>query len=571
MRRCPQCFRNYHDDSLKFCLDDGEALVDGPADAADTAETAILPSSAYPDEAATRRFNDGEPTTKESSNSFLARKSPAKTVAAILVIAVVAIAGVGAYFYLNRNSSVTKQISSIAVMPFVNASGDPDIDYLSDGVTESLINSLSKVPTVSVKARSSVFTYKGKEVTPQQVAHDLSVQAVLNGRIVRLGDQIQMNVELVDAGSGNQIWGEQYTRKFSDLLQLQSEIAREVSANLKSTLTGDDNERIGKSYTANTEAYQLYLRGRYYWNKRKPGDINKSAEYFQQAIDKDPNYALAYSGLAEAYILLPQYLSGNSNEYYPKARAAAEKAIELDPTLAEAHNALGAILSNHDWKFAEAEAEFKRTLELNPNYATGRQWYAEFLKSMGRFPDALAEMKRAEDLDPLSLIIKGLVGMLLRVNGQNEAALEQLNKTLDMDPNFPRTHLFLAELYQSMGRYDEAADEFSTSFKLNGLPPDKADQFAVVVKNAYKTGGPAGYFSQVATILESRNTSPPPPVVVTASYWVKAGNKDHAFELLNKAFAEHDDDLINLKDGRLRDVESDPRYKDLLRRIGLPE
>src|SRR4051812_22081898 len=290
MKLCPECHRSYSNETLNFCLDDGAELLDGPGDGP---ATAILPRPIASNKEATNTLERPDPVTNEGLSAARKLRSRSTLVATVLAILLLAVAATAGYLYLANRSTNNKQIESIAVMPFVNASGDPDIDYLSDGITESLINSLSQVPTVSVKARSSVFTYKGKEVTLQQVAKDLSVQAVLNGRVVRIGDQIQMNVELVDALTGNQLWGEQYTRKVTDLLQMQSEIARDVSGKLKARLTGADQQRIAKNHTTNNDAYQLYLRGRYLWNKRKSDDIRKSIEYFQQAIDKDPTYALA--------------------------------------------------------------------------------------------------------------------------------------------------------------------------------------------------------------------------------------------------------------------------------------
>ena len=314
----------------------------------------------------------------------------------ILFLAVIAVG----LWLLRSPSATTAQIDSIAVMPFVNESGNTEIEYLSDGITESLINSLSQIPKLSVKARSSVFTYKGKVVSSQQVAKDLTVQAIINGRVLQRGDQVLLSVELVDARTGNQLWGDQYNRRMTDLLSLQSEIARDVSSKLKSRLTGIEEQKIAKNYTANTEAYQLYLRGKFYWNKRTPADIRKGVEYFQQAIDKDPTYALAYAGLAEGYIVFASYGVELPREAFPKARAAALKAMELDASLAEAHNALAAVKSNYEWSFDEAEAEWKRTIALNPNYATAHHWYGEHLLSMGREVEALAELKRAQETGP---------------------------------------------------------------------------------------------------------------------------------------------------------------------------
>jgi TolB-like protein/Tfp pilus assembly protein PilF len=522
------------------------------------------------DQTAVSDIVSARPTNVSSAEYIVSEIKQHKNAAVVLSILVLAIAVLGVWFFAFY-SPTASHIQSIAVMPFVNTSGNTEIEYLSDGITESLINSLSQIPKLSVKARSSVFTYKGKEVSPQQVAKDLSVQAILNGRVQQRGEQIILSVELVDARTGNQIWGDQYNRKMTDLLSLQSEIARDVSSKLKSRLTGAEEQKIAKNYTQDTEAYQLYLRGRYHWNKRTPADIRKSIEYFQQAIDKDPTYGLAYAGLAEAYIVSVGY---RAESPYPKARAAALKAIEIDGTLAEAHNALAAIKSSYEWKFDEAEAEWQKTIALNPNYATAHQWYSEHLVAMGRYDEALAEIKRAQELDPLSLIINGILAVTYGIKGQNDQAIEQLRKTLEMDPNFTRTHLFLAQTYQGAGRFEEAADEFGKTFVLIGGPPEDAARFTAALKGAYKTSGPKGYWRTLAEFLTNwppRAPGPAPPATYLAGFWTQAGETDKAFALLEKAYQEHDAAMTMVKDPIFDPIKSDPRYKDLLRRVGLPQ
>jgi eukaryotic-like serine/threonine-protein kinase len=493
-----------------------------------------------------------------------------KNIAAVLSVLVVAIIGLG--FLLLRSASTTvAQIDSIAVMPIVNASGNREMDYLSDGLTESLINTFSQIPKLSVKARSSVFTYKGKDVSPQQIAKELSVQAILNGRILQRGDKVLLSVELVDARTGNQVWGDQYSRSLTDLVALQSEIARDVSGKLQSKLTGAEEKRIAKNYTQSTEAYQLYLRGRHYWNKRTPTDIRKSIEYFQQAIDKDPTYALAYAGLAEGYIVFSNYGVEPPHVAYPKARAAALKAIEIDETLAEAHNALAAVKADYEWNFDAAEAEWQRTIALNPNYATAHQWYGEHLIALGRYDAALAELKRAQELDPLSLIINGVLGETYRFNGQYDEAIKQLNKTLEIDPSFARTHLFLAGVYETLGRFEEAADEYGRMFELMGAPREVASRFLVAVKNAYKTSGPKGYWRAMAESVPNVGLRPGPPASVLAAFWSQAGETDKAVALLEKAYQEHDEGIMRIKSPIYDPIKSDHRYQDLVRRVGLPQ
>jgi serine/threonine-protein kinase len=488
----------------------------------------------------------------------------------------IALATIVLGFGLVRFYSPTSiQIDSIAVLPFANPTSNTEIDYLSDGITESLINSLSQIPRLSVKARSSVFTYKGKEVSVQQVAKDLSVQAVLNGRVLQRGDEVLLSVELVDARTGNQLWGNQYTRRMTDLASLQSEIARDVSSKLKSKITGLDERKIGKNYTENTDAYQLYLRGRYHWNKRTEADIRKSVQYFQQAINEDPTYALAYAGLAEAYILFPLYYIEPDDSAYPKARAAALKAIEIDHTLAEGHNALAAVDSDYDWKFAEAEAEWQRTIELNPNYATAHQWYSEHLHHMGRADEALTEIKRAQELDPLSLIINGILGATYTDAGHVDKGIEQLKKTLELDPNFLRTHVLLAETYEREGMFEDSINEYAKAMTLLGMSSEDTAKFSMILRDAFKTSGPKGYWHARAELLANKikeKLGHDPPLSMIAGCWVQAGEPEKAFALLEKAAQKHGgQDMLILKDHQFDPIKSDPRYRDLLRRVGLPQ
>jgi len=381
-------------------------------------------------------------------------KGPFAAGLAVLLLAAISF---GYWLYTNRASNAAA-IESIAVLPFVNASGNAEVEYLSDGMTESLINNLSQLPHLSVKARSSVFRYKGREVEPQQVAKELSVQAILNGRLVQRGDDLTLYLSLVDARNGNQLWGEQYNRKLTDLVALQSEIARDVSQKLRARLSGADEQKLAKNYTENVEAYQLYLKGRYFWNKRTPEGDQKSIEYFGQAIETDPNYALAFVGLADAYSSLPFVSEAPPKEAFPKAKAAAIRAIEIDDTLAEAHVSLGwARLL--DWDWSGAEEELKRSIELNPNYPTAHHRYSRYLVDMGRFHEAIAEAKRAQELDPLSLIISTNVGQSLLYARQYDQAIEAFRKTLEIDPNFWVAHLFLGRAYEQKRMYAEAIAE----------------------------------------------------------------------------------------------------------------
>jgi TolB-like protein len=312
--------------------------------------------------------------------------------------------------FLYRSRTSTTVINSIAVMPFVNESGNQEVEYLSDGMTETLITSLSQLPNLNVKARSSVFRYKGKETNPQTIGKELNVQAILNGRVVQRGEQITLSLELINAQTENLIWGEQYNRKMTELVSLQSEIARDVSSKLRAKLTGAEQQKVAKSHTQNTEAYQLYLQGRFYWNKRTDEGITKGTEYFQKAIEKDPNYALAYVGLAESHIL-EDSRGGNA-----KAKTLALKALEIDDSLGEAHVTLAVVKGDPpEWNWAEAEKEYKRAIQLSPNYATAHHWYAESLAAMGRFDESFAEYNRALELDPHLRSDQRFVALLRRV------------------------------------------------------------------------------------------------------------------------------------------------------------
>ena len=312
----------------------------------------------------------------------------------------------------SRRKRSRKSINSLAVLPLVNESADPNAEYLSDGITESIINSLAQLPQLRVMARSTVFRYKGREVDPQEVGRDLNVRAVLAGRVLRLGDRLIVKIELVDTTDGAQLWGEHYNRSPSNILAVQEEIAIKISEKLQVKLTAQEQKRVIKRYTENTEAYEAYLKGRYYWNKRTVEDFKKGIEYFQQAIEKDPSYALAYAGLADSYILLATYNFLPPTEAIPKARAAAMRALDIDSKLAEAHVSLATIEGENEWNWSAAEKEFKQALKINPNYATAHQWYGEYLAVMGRFEEALAEINRAHQLDPLSLAVNIALGDL---------------------------------------------------------------------------------------------------------------------------------------------------------------
>ncbi|PYT06301.1 MAG: hypothetical protein DMF60_09670, partial [Acidobacteria bacterium] len=401
-------------------------------------ETAGEPATPTAETAAARSTSSAEYLITEIRR----HKKGLSIALAAFVITLAAIA----YFLLVRGGQ-PKTIDSLAVLPFLNASTDPDTEYLSDGITESLINSLSQLPNLKVMSRNSIFRYKGRESDAQAAARELNVRAVLTGRVVRHSDALMISVELVDALDNSHIWGDQYVRKFEDILRVQREIAREVSEKLQVRLTGLYKERLRDHQTENTEAYQLYLKGRYYANKYSTDAIKKSIEFYEQAIKTDPKYALAYAGLAESYFEASVvYL--RHDEAFQKARLAALKALQLDETLAEAHTSLALVNMNYDWDWPEAEKHCKRAIELKPGYAWAHDWYGIYLGWTGHLDEAKAELKQAQDLDPLSLPINtDLAGMYFWAR-QYDQAIELYRKTLDLDPTFTPALGYLGWCYE---------------------------------------------------------------------------------------------------------------------------
>jgi eukaryotic-like serine/threonine-protein kinase len=485
-----------------------------------------------------------------------------------LLIALIAISAIvltiGAYNYFVRPRGGV--IRAVAVLPLINASNNPDMDYLSDGISESLINSLSQLPNVKVIASASSLHYKGKEIDPTDVARMLGVQAVLTGRVSQRGDDLLINVELVNGQDKTVIWGDQYDRKAADLLLVQREIAREITANLRLKFSGADEGRVAKHYTENPQAYELYLKGRFYWNKRTGDGAKKAAEYFQQAIDIDPNYALAYAGLADAYQLFNLRADATPQEAFPKAKAAAKRALELDDTLAEAHTSLASVLFFYDRDYGEAELEFRRAIELNPNYATGHHWYGvTYLTKTERFDEAIAELKRAQELDPLSLPINADVGNTYLQARQYDKAIEQLRKTIDMDQSFYFAHALLGMAYQMKGDFQGATAEYQQARQLND------DSFVLaLLGDVYAVSGRK---DEALKMLDQLNQLSKQRFVWAygiALVYVGLGDKDQAFKWLQKSLDDHEARINRLKVDPLFDsLRSDPRFDDLVKRIGL--
>lgn len=455
-------------------------------------------------------------------------------------------------------------IDSIAVLPFANLSSDPNTEYLSEGLTESLINNLSQSHNLKVMSRNSVFKYKGQEANAKAVGRELGVHGVLTGRIAQRGENISISIDLIDTRDDTQVWGEQYNRRMSDLSTLQEEIARQVAEKLQLRLSGEDEKRVTRRYTDDAEAYQLYLRGRFYWNKRTEDGMKKGIAYFNEAIEKDPSYALAYAGLADCYALLYEYSAAPSKDLYPKAKAAALRALALDDSLAEAHTSLAAAYE-YEWNWAEAEKQYEKAIELNPNYETAHHWYSAYLISRKRFDEAIREARRAVELDPLSLIINTALGRALHSARRHDEAIEQLRKTIDMDRNFAEARFHLALAYEGKRAYEDAIREFEKYIELSGEKSMKAWIGRVYAESGKKNQA----LKVLAEMMEMSKPGQPSPYAIAALY-AALGEKERAFEWLEKVYEQRSYHVVFLNaDPALDGLREDPRFTDLLRRIGL--
>lgn len=578
MKRCPACNRIENDDALAFCRADGTPLVSdsdsisgdartaklGSAPVASEIETGILPQTIT--DADINRSTTALPPQGISVNTRESTK-PKRGRALIAIAAVIAGAiAVSAYFFLSRKSHTA--IESVAVLPFVNTSGDPNMEYLSDGLTESLIFNLSQLPNLRVIPRSSVFRYKGKEADPQTVSRELGVRAVLEGRVVQRGDDLSISVELIDTLENKVLWGQHYNRKLTDTLAMQQEISREISERLRVSLSVEDEKRLTKTPTENGEAYQEYLKGRYYWNKRTETGIKKGIEYFQQAVDLDPTYALAYAGLADSFSLLPQYAATPPGEVAAKARAAASKAIALDPNLAQAHASMAQVLWVLDWQFEEAERELRQAIELNPNYATAHHWLGLFLTQLGRNAEGRKEILRAQQLDPLSLIINRTVGTNYQFARQYDEAIAQYKKTLEIDDSFPPVHADLAVTYARTGKRNEAFAEINKAIELNGRLP----VYVAIIGDIHAKFGEKVEANKMLQELMTRARTGYVSPYDIAMLYVVLGDKEKALAWLDKAVSERDFAILSIKAAPAWDsLRGDPRFDELLRRIGLPQ
>jgi TolB-like protein/DNA-binding winged helix-turn-helix (wHTH) protein/Tfp pilus assembly protein PilF len=479
----------------------------------------------------------------------------------VLVIFLLMLAG---GLFLHHHSHHT--IHSLAVLPLTNLNADPAQDYFDDGMTEELITELAKISAIRVISRTSVMQYKGAYRPLSEIARELHVDAVVEGSLFYSGEHVRITAQLIQASPERHLWAESYDREMGDILSLQKEVTKAIAKEIKAKLTPHEKAHLDKFHQVKPEAYQAYLKGRYFWNTRTLDGFNKGIECFNQAIAIDPNYAPAFAGLADCYNLLDDYNVLPPNEAIPLAKVAAEKALAIDSTLAEAHASLGFAQVRYDWNWIGAEKEFKRAIELKPNYADAHHWYALQLAMMGRFKEAINEIYKAQKLDPLSLIINTNIGWLYFFERKYDLAEEQLKRTLEMDQNFIAAHVKLGWVYEQQEKYNDAIAQFKNALALYGNKDETIGLFG----NCYAMSGQRAEALKIVNKLIAQSKHK-----YVSAYWIaiiyaSLGEKDHVFEWLYKAAAERNVGLIWLKaEPKLDRFRADPRFFELLRIIGL--
>jgi TolB-like protein/Flp pilus assembly protein TadD len=491
-------------------------------------------------------------------------------ISSMVLASVVTLIAVGAFYFA---SSTRSRINSVAVLPFANASGDPNAEYLSDGITEGVIDRLSGLPNIKVISRTSAFHFKGRDIEPQKVARELGVEALVLGRVSQRGDDLVVSAELVEAREDKQLWGEQYSRKIADFVTIQQEIATAVSSNLRLQLTSEEKTRFAKPSSINPEAYQLYLKGRYHANQATAGGLKKGIEYFQQAIDKDPGFALAYAGLAGSYnlqggglIYLPP------NETLPKAKVAARKALELDDSVAEAHAELAYAEWFSDWDWASAEREFKRAIELNPNSAISHARYSECLQTRARFEEAIVEGERSQELDPLSPQSLANLGYGYVAFQRYDESIVRFQKALDLYPEAAWIRQLLAVAYAMKRMYPQAFAEYDKVAEQDKAVTEGNQQVAGTLGWLYALSGRRLDALRIAKEFRDLSSHAYVDFYQVAAIYAALGEKDEAFRMLERAYAARSGSMPWLAvDPYWYGVRSDPRFADLLRRMGLPQ
>jgi eukaryotic-like serine/threonine-protein kinase len=533
--------------------------LDVDAEIERTVAPALRSSSAANSQPATNPVANAHIT---SSAEYIVAGIKQHKLAAILAFVVIFLAAIGVTAYF-RSSNKEPAIQSIAVMPFVNEGGNADVEYLSDGMTETLISSLSQIPNLNVKARSLVFRYKGKDTNPQTIGRDLGVQAVLNGRVVQRGSDLVVYLELVDAGTGNLIWGDQYNRQQSDLVSLQSDLARDVSSKLRTKLSGTEEQRVTKNYTANSEAYRLFLRGKFLAGKRTPKDSQSAIENFQRAVSLDPQFAMAYSGLATAYTYLAIYGYSPEKEVFPKAREYATKALELDSSLPEPHLSLGimAFLLDHD--MAKFEQENRKARELNPNSTDVHRLEATRLLFLGKPDEAIAEVRRALDIEPLSIAGNITYAYGMFYSGRIDESEAHTKKTIELSPEFWMSYYYLFAVYRYQRMYPEAVEAIAKSKEYWGEP-----DVAKLIRDTFAKRGWQGLLRAICAQPQQFKFWQ----YDLATFYAELGDKENAFAKLNQSLEDHEQYIGFMKlDPFMNPLREDPRFLEIVKKVGLPQ
>ena len=502
----------------------------------------------------------------EAADAAPSRRSARRTWIYVVIVASVISAGV---FLLGRSISFKQGTElpekSIAVLPFENRSRDPDNAYFAEGVQDEILTRLAKIADLKVISRTSTQKYKSVPDNLRDIARQLGVANILEGSVQKAGDQVRVTVQLINANTDTHLWAESYDRALTDIFAVESEVAKTIADTLRAKLTGSEERLMSKKPTANPEAYELYLRGRFFWNKRTGADLEKAIEYFNQATTKDPGYALAYAGLADAYVLLSGFGAASPKDSFPQAKAAAEKALELDNTLGEAHASRALALFAYDFNFAEANREFRRAIELNPNYATAHQWYGESgLTPLGQFDEAIAEIKRALKLDPLSVIINADLGTILFTARRYDDAIAQLRKTLEMDPTFYYAHYNLGEALEMKGRVPEAIAEYEKAIALDDDPLPRA-----LLGRLYAKIGRKDEARQILQRLRDSAKQRYITPYLSAMIHIGLGEKDQAIDFLEKTYEDRDGYSIGFikVDRDLDPLRGDPRFETLVQKV----
>jgi TolB-like protein/Tfp pilus assembly protein PilF len=566
VKHCPECNKNYADPTLSFCLQDGAPLIFGSA--VDEPATAIL-SGDPPSESPTRHV---DPHTTAPTESLRFPETPSSVsrprtnavwmISGIAVVAAIAIF-IGYRFIGSSAGLNSSQIESVAVLPFENGSGDPNLDYLSDGLSESLIDKLSELPQLKVIARSSSFKYRSAGVDLQDVANKLGVRAIVTGKVARIGDNLNVRVEMIDAAENRQMWSEEYNRKAADLISIKQEIAQAASDKMRLKLSGSQEQQLAKRETVNPQAYELLLKGRYAFSGSGTDRLRKAIDYFEKAIAVDPNYALAHAELSLKYYILTGGSAADPKVYLPKAEAEARKALALDDSLAEAHLAISRIhVAN--WRWQEGEAERKRAIDLDPNNALAHDLYAQLLALLGRFDESIAQGRRARELDPLSAFTAANLAFRLYFARRYEESIAESKKTLELDPNSDFGHNMLGYAYSANGQFKEAIDAYEKAIRLG----DESTSIQVYLGAAYAGAGDLEKARAILRQLQTTKEYVSPGEL--AALYAALGDKEAAFASLNKAYDEHDLQLQFLKvDPSYDPLRDDPRYRELMKKVGL--